>query len=523
MIDNQIPWRCLVPADAVGILIGKEGANIRQMTETSGATLTFSQDGDLPATLADKIVVIGGSSEQQKQSACSQVLKKMRQMQGVIDGEPAVFVIVVPQTSCPVIIGAKGAQIKAIMQESDAEINVGREEIAGMSDQPISINGTSEQVVSAVSKLNAVLQNMFERGNLTERDFTFKGQNFDAAAEPARPRPEAKSGSANRGYTGSQGFSASRGIGDSLGRASGSIRHDDFDGGCDELAPQEAMREVAAVIAPPVAAPCTNAPASSVVIPAAAHTAAMQPSLADTGQSSSPGRRTQCGANDSRGPEQGSRESVGSCGGERPGCGGGCEHKTGGCGSSPGSQALSGGMHSPNGIANHGCTGSASLHGRPSYGQAAMGATGTGGISGMDGMGIDAMGMGGMGAMSGVGMGGMGMGGFGGTNGMGMVGSMMSAFGASSNEMAFLQMLQASGMNSAQLTLILIKDLVQNVLVPRGIMSEIAQRSGCRIDLGPEGPTGMLQVTLFGTMVSNSSAALLLQEKNVQWHQMHRQ
>lgn len=135
-------------------------------------------------------------------------------------------------------------------------------------------------------------------------------------------------------------------------------------------------------------------------------------------------------------------------------------------------------------------------------------------------MGMGAMGMGGMGGISGIGMGGLGMGGLG---CMGMAGSMMPGFGASSNEMAFMQMLQASGINSAQLTLLLIKDLVHNVLVPRGIMSEIAQRSGCRIDLGPEGPTGMLQVTLFGTMVSNSSAALLLQEKNVQWHQMHQQ
>eukprot|EP00969_Alexandrium_andersonii_P050899 2236549-Alexandrium_andersonii.AAC.1 len=65
-----------------------------------------------------------------------------------------VFVIIVPQISAPVIIGSKGAQIKAIMEQSGAEINVGREAIIGMPDQPISINGTMDQVVSAISRLN---------------------------------------------------------------------------------------------------------------------------------------------------------------------------------------------------------------------------------------------------------------------------------------------------------------------------------------------------------------------------------
>lgn len=320
----------------------------------------------------------------------------MRQMQGVNDGEPAVFVVIVPQTSCPVIIGAKGAQIKAIMQESDAEINVGREEIAGMSDQPISINGTSEQVVSAVSKLNAVLQNMIERGNLTERDFTFKGQNYDASAEPARPRPEAKSGSNNRGYTGSEGFSASRGIGGSLGGKSANIRHGDFDVGGDELEPQGALaNEVAAVAAPSAAAaPFTTASGSAVGMPAAAPTAVVQQSIAETSQSTGQARQNLGGMRASQDSERGSGGSFGGCGGEL-GCGGGREPSTGACSSSRGSMALSGGMHTQNGVSNHASAGSTSLNGQSSFGQAGMGGTGMGGMSGsMDPMSTGAGGMG---------------------------------------------------------------------------------------------------------------------------------
>merc|ERR1712151_731530 len=103
-------------------------------------------------------------------------------------------------------------------------------------------------------------------------------------------------------------------------------------------------------------------------------------------------------------------------------------------------------------------------------------------------------------------MGGMGM-------GMGMMG------GNSGNERAFLAALQASGINNAQLTLLIPQQLLQNILIPRGIMAEIAQRSGAQIDLGTESPAGMRQVTLSGSMVGNALASLFLQEKVIQFQQ----
>merc|ERR1712232_1111487 len=85
------------------------------------------------------------------------------------------------------------------------------------------------------------------------------------------------------------------------------------------------------------------------------------------------------------------------------------------------------------------------------------------------------------------------------------------------NERAFMQALQGSGMNNAELTLLIPQALIQNILVPRGFMAEIAQRSGCKIDLGNESPQGMRQVILCGTKVSNALASLYLQEKAIQF------
>merc|ERR1719335_5546 len=97
--------------------------------------------------------------------------------------------------------------------------------------------------------------------------------------------------------------------------------------------------------------------------------------------------------------------------------------------------------------------------------------------------------------------------------GMGMNGNLGDMSGS---ERAFMSALQASGATSSTLTLLVPQNMLQNVLIPRGIMQEISQKSGCAIDLGAEGPGDTRQVTVRGSMVANSLAALYLQEKVIQ-------
>merc|ERR1712060_652441 len=118
-------------------------------------------------------------------------------------------------------------------------------------------------------------------------------------------------------------------------------------------------------------------------------------------------------------------------------------------------------------------------------------------------------------------MGGMGMG-MNGRGGLGnpMMGQMGMGGSGSLNEKAFLSALDASGINNAQLTLLIPNNLIQNILIPRGFMTEVAQKSGAKIDLGCESPPGMRQVTLSGSMVGNALASLFLQELVLQFPQM---
>jgi len=110
------------------------------------------------------------------------------------------------------------------------------------------------------------------------------------------------------------------------------------------------------------------------------------------------------------------------------------------------------------------------------------------------------MGMGGMGNMGGMGMG-------------GMMPGMMGGMGMS-NEAQFMQQLGMGQQPQAQLQILLPSTLLQQFLIPRGIMAEICQKCNVRMDLGAEVPQNQRQICISGTIVANSMAVLLLQERS---------
>jgi len=689
MQNGTVPWRCLAPSDAVSFIIGKGGQNIRQISETTGATVAISKEGETPETLQDKIVFLNGF-EDQKDKACRMIISKLRQLQGVSDHEPGVFVIIVPATSAPVIIGSQGAQIRSIMEQSGAEINVGRENVLGMQDQPISINGTQDQVALAVGKLNGVIQNMADRGNLKDSDFRYppaeasslkplSDATLDAGLEPSPqvstmsfgPTSAASNTSAAHGLGGiggsnlgakpgpaggdvtsfgpqssnttSSGPSNSTSFGGQPGLGGPGPGVTSFGGGqaaTTSLAPVQSGTSFGANSQSGLHSfsPCgpstggqptgTNFSTTSSCMrfgpggqtggqsattsfgpggqtgghnattsfvsggQNGVHNATSFGPGGQTGGQSAPTSFGPCGqagqqsgttsfgaggqtggqsATTSFGPGQSNGDQtfpqgVSSCMSFGPGhCSGQNGHsgqsgsnfgtggQTGVTSFGPGQssdQSLAPGLgmsFSPTGPSNVGHqpeAGPGKIAGVMSFAPGASGGAGFGQPSqcgSQTGFGQNPtfgsntpssfamnnggmMGMGGMG-MGGTGMGGMGMGGMGvngmGIHGMGMMGNAMGhgmGMGAGMNggmmvsERALLLAMQTSGMNSSQLSLLLPQAFVQNVLLPRGFLAEIAQRCGSKIDLGQEVPPGMRQVTFAGSMVANSMATLWLQE-----------
>eukprot|EP00971_Amphidinium_carterae_P028401 559307-Amphidinium_carterae.1 len=171
-MNFPVPWRVLVPIDAVDVL-QNHVYGLKEISVETGALLHLSGEAETPATLQDKIVTLSGTVEQ-KEAACRRTVDKLRDFQDVSVEEPGVVVMLVPSRAVPMVIGQKGSQIKEVIDLSGAEVSVCKESIAGMQDQAIGITGTAGQAVSAVSKINAILQDLADRDRLQPSDFQYR-------------------------------------------------------------------------------------------------------------------------------------------------------------------------------------------------------------------------------------------------------------------------------------------------------------------------------------------------------------
>lgn len=181
-----IPWRCLIPVDAVESIFGADGGTT--ISNESGAGVSISTEDEAPQTLSDKIVTISGSVEE-KEKACHFIMKDLWTSQGIGSDEDGIFVLIVPSNYVGAIIGPKGVKIKEIMQTSGADINVGREAIIGMPDNPMVVNGSQSQVTKAALMAMAVLQEFADRDKISQDDFKY------IPGRSATPRPPSRAGS----------------------------------------------------------------------------------------------------------------------------------------------------------------------------------------------------------------------------------------------------------------------------------------------------------------------------------------
>ena len=63
-IDSEefyTPYRCLIPSDSAGSVIGKGGAFLRRLQQDTGVEISLLKSEDNPGTLDDRICVINGS------------------------------------------------------------------------------------------------------------------------------------------------------------------------------------------------------------------------------------------------------------------------------------------------------------------------------------------------------------------------------------------------------------------------------------------------------------------------------
>merc|ERR1740117_1266150 len=117
-MNFPVPWRCLLPSEAVDFLVYDDSAVLRDLSVRTGAMIDVSGERDTPARLSDRIVTISGLADQ-KEGACGGIIERLRRLQDLLAPEDiGYFVIVVPASAVPVIVGAKGANIKEVLEHS---------------------------------------------------------------------------------------------------------------------------------------------------------------------------------------------------------------------------------------------------------------------------------------------------------------------------------------------------------------------------------------------------------------------
>ena len=159
--------KVLIPNHAAGSIIGKGGANIAEVQQSTGARIKLSPNNDYYPGTQERVGLIMGEVETINKML-NFVIEKIRQEPPAMRLNPAMtydrerakqMKIVVPNSTAGLIIGKGGSTIKYIGDQTGARIQVSQknaETVPG--ERVIGITGTLEQVQAACAVIAAKVQ-----------------------------------------------------------------------------------------------------------------------------------------------------------------------------------------------------------------------------------------------------------------------------------------------------------------------------------------------------------------------------
>ena len=170
--DFLVPYRCLVPQDSTGALIGKNGVLLKALVSETGAEVHFLRSEENPRGLEDRIMTLQGPFRV-KEAALHWVLARLREQSRRSDSEKTVFVCLVPEVAASLIIGVRGATIRDLSSKSGAEIDICKEPISGTRDLAVTLRGRCRDIEAAMYSIHFLLQDCVSNGKLVPGDFSF--------------------------------------------------------------------------------------------------------------------------------------------------------------------------------------------------------------------------------------------------------------------------------------------------------------------------------------------------------------
>jgi len=160
---HRVAVKLLVSNAAAGSIIGKGGACISELQQSSNSRIQLSQASDhFPGTSDRMLLVTGGIGD--VLTALHLMFTKLNQdgmmlrangppVEGGTETPTLQVRVVVPSTSCGALIGKGGANIKHISSDSGAQISVSviEQQFPGVHERIVTISGQLEQQLRAIA------------------------------------------------------------------------------------------------------------------------------------------------------------------------------------------------------------------------------------------------------------------------------------------------------------------------------------------------------------------------------------
>eukprot|EP00931_Biecheleriopsis_adriatica_P043494 TRINITY_DN2486_c0_g2_i2.p1 TRINITY_DN2486_c0_g2~~TRINITY_DN2486_c0_g2_i2.p1 ORF type:complete len:621 (-),score=127.56 TRINITY_DN2486_c0_g2_i2:104-1909(-) len=138
-VENVVISKLLVPGRSAGAVIGKQGATLKEIRESTGVHVQMLSSAEAPQWKGERVVVIKGNLAG-RQDAVARVLQLAFK-----EDEEASVKLLVESSKAGGIIGKQGANLKAIRERCSVAVQVGRDDYGG------------ERMVTAVGQLDSVL------------------------------------------------------------------------------------------------------------------------------------------------------------------------------------------------------------------------------------------------------------------------------------------------------------------------------------------------------------------------------
>jgi len=172
--DGRCELRCLVPSRTAGGVIGKGGANIKDMRNTFNASIQIPD-----ASAPERVLQIKATPE-----SCGEIILRVLPIVnqdrdggrgrgdrrgGNKDGELSLKVLV-HQSQAGAIIGSKGFQIKELREKTGAVIKVERDCAGGSTDRICLLAGAPEKISKCLVMILEILEKAPPKGPVQNYD-----------------------------------------------------------------------------------------------------------------------------------------------------------------------------------------------------------------------------------------------------------------------------------------------------------------------------------------------------------------